>query len=461
MSKQRVALRIATAPHSPEQRMIMNAFFIPGLLEMWIACGTKFGKTFALATAVALASPLTRQAMWRWIAPVYSQSAIGFRYCRRMLPRDERFVKPNESSLSISYPPLDTLIQFFHGQNPESIEGEATAGNVFDEAAKLKEAVYQSTKSTTTVTEGPIVGASTPNGKNYFYRKCMEAKEEMIRARFENRRPTKIFIHAPSRANPAVSQIVLDDARKTLPRRIFEQLYEAAFNDDGSIFLYLTEAFGGGEYLNEFTHDQTWYREKHKSEKIFVGADWGKKADSSVFYALNEHGKNIGFKRMGRIGYVEQVAALRSFCDTVYRNSEHPDKHLSGLHDKTGVGEAIDDIIQASNFPYDIVGITWNNLNKEVAVNDLILSFEEKCLGLYPWETLRTELTTFEVSTTKTGKPHYAASEGEHDDTVMSLVLANMLYREGRDMVTGVGFVDQINNLVTSLYYNGESFLED
>lgn len=462
MSEQRVRLRLNYKPHSPMQKLVMDAFFIPGLLEMWIACGTKWGKTAGLSTAQARFAPLTQQAMHRWIAPVYSQAKIGYRYQRRMYPRDKEFVVCNESGPSIQFPHQDTMIQFFHGQNPESIEGEATASNILDEAAKMKEAVYESTKSTTTVTAGPIIGASTPIGKNWFYKKCMEAKEEMIRARHEKRRPTKIFIHAPSWTNPDVKKAVVIDAKRVLPQRIFDQLYGAEFLDDGSIFLKVWEAFGRPA-PNEFMDDQVWYKESHSSKRIYVGADWAKTNDSTVFYGLNERGEEIGHKRFNKQPYTTMPAQLRSFCETLIKRSTYSESDIecSVLHDRTGVGETIHDLIDASEFPYQYAGIVWANHNKELAVSDLMLSFEEEALHLFPWETASKEIATFEVFVTDKGNATYGAAEGEHDDTVMSLVLANMLYREGRSIVTSVGLVDNINNLVTRLYYEGDSFFED
>ena len=63
MSQTCVRLRIATPPHSNKQALIMNAFFINGLQEIWVACGTKFGKTFAASSAMSLAFPLKQQAL--------------------------------------------------------------------------------------------------------------------------------------------------------------------------------------------------------------------------------------------------------------------------------------------------------------------------------------------------------------------------------------------------------------
>ncbi len=459
-SADRVRLRIATAPHSPKQRLIMEAPFIPGLLEMWVACGTKFGKTWALGTALARFAPIQEQALMRWVAPIYTQSKIGYKYCRRMLPRDKEIVRPNDSELTLTFPYADSQIQFFHGQNPESLEGEATALSPLDEAAKLKEDAYRAVKTTTAVTKGPIIGVSTPNGKNWFYHKCMQAKEEMLAAKREGRRPTKIFIHAPTRDNPSVSKEVIEDAKKTLSERAFRQYFEAEFLDDGSVFLYVWEAFGRPG-LNDYWSVDTWYASTHESKAIYVGVDWARKNDYTIFYALNDQGRCIGYKRFNKIGWIDQVAAMRAFCDEVRRCSILVNPYLKVLHDETGIGDVIASIIAVADFPYDISGIVWDNTSKNSTVNELMLSLEERCLHLTPWATLRDELSTFEVTLSKTGKTTYAAPNGLYDDTVMALAMANALYREGRNSNMSMILVNNIDDVIARLRFEGGKNIED
>lgn len=444
-------------PHSESQRQIISGFVTPHLKEIVIACGTKYGKSISGAAALCLAAPLKKQTLWRWVGPIYSQSRIGFKYCRRMLPPDP-IVTANESSLSLSIKRLDTVLQFFHGQNAESIEGEACHGYVIDEAAKQKYDVYAAAKTTTTLTRGPIIMMSTPKGKNWFYRKALEARDEMERAAHEGRPPRMIFITAPTADNPHVPRESIIEAKETLPPRLFSQYYEALFIDDGGVFTFLDDAFG--KTLDAFV-EAVWFSSSHNSQSIFIGADWAKTNDYSVFTALNNEGIMIGYKRLNRVRYPDQVAALYAFAYECRRNSTNQMCDIEILHDKTGVGEAIDDIIaMSSTSDLNINGIVWNNTNKESAVNDLILSLEEKALHLWPSKVMKEEMASFEVTTLISGRPRYAAPEGMHDDTVMSLVLANMLFRSGRGLMVGVSVMDQINNIVRKIYYNGGE-LED
>jgi hypothetical protein len=428
MPENRIRHIIDFTPHSKKQALIMNAFFIPGLLEMWVAAGSKFGKSISLSGAFALKAPLTQQALYRWIAPIYSQSKIGFKYIKRIMP-PEPYVKVNESALSLYMPTQDTMIQFFHGQDPESLEGEATNGNALDEASKMKEEVYSSVKTTTGVTEGPIIGISTPRGKNnWFYRKCMEAKEEMLRAQRENRRPRKIFIHAPSWTNPAVSMDVINDAKRTMPLRLWRQYYEADFVADGSVFTGLDSSWKT-DAIDE--NDQfLWIRPDADQMSVVIGVDWARNVDFTVFSASCMKTRDVvGIWRMRGVGYPSQIAKLKTFSKR-FKSVE------SVWHDKTGVGIALDDLLAGTDLPFR--GITFTNASKNELMVKLMLSFEEASFGLPQISALVTEFNDIEVKTTATGLPTYAAPTGATDDIVMSVALSHAAMLEHSDRDYGI-----------------------
>ena len=403
----------------------MNAFFIPGMLEMWVACGSKFGKTYAASSAISLAFPLYEQCLWRWVAPIYTQSKIGFKYCRRMLP-PEPYVKANESALALSMKHIDSQIQFFHGQHAESLEGEATRGTILDEASKMKEEVYASAKTTTGVTAGPIIGISTPRGKNsWFYRKCMDAKEEMLRARRENRRPRKIFIHAPSWTNPAVSMDVINDAKRTMPLRLWRQYYEADFVSDGSVFTGLDHCWKT-DYIDH-TDQFLWLHPDTEKMSVVIGVDWARNVDYSVFSASCMKTRElVGVWRMRGVAYPQQIRKLKTFAQR-FASVE------TVWHDKTGVGVALDDMLSGTDLPCN--GIVFTNASKNELMVKLMLSFEEASYGMPQIAALVTEFNDIEVKTTATGLPTYSAPSGATDDIVMSVALSHaaMLEHSERD----------------------------
>ena len=86
MSEPRIIQINPPKPHSVKQNLIMSAFMIPGITEIYVCCGTKFGKSLS-ATAGLCNGIMSKQgALWRWVAPIYEQTKIGFNYCKDMLP---------------------------------------------------------------------------------------------------------------------------------------------------------------------------------------------------------------------------------------------------------------------------------------------------------------------------------------------------------------------------------------
>jgi len=424
----KVALQLP-AKHSLKQGVIMNALAIQGVTEVWVANGTKYGKTIAAATALCSQAPLRKQALYRWVAPIYMQAKIGYQYCSRMLPA-EPHVKRHDGEPSLLFRGIDTRIQFFHGQRPESLEGEATHGNILDEAAKMREEVYAAVKTTTTVTRGKILLVSTPLGKNWFYKGCMSAKEEMVRAKHEGRQPTKLFINAPSTDNPAVSAAAIVEARKSLPDRLYRQFYLAEFVDDGQVF----SGFRASQYGLHLSFDnvqrQHWLHPEAKEMRVVLGVDWAKTRDWTVFIAIDTATRKVvGFLRFHNLPYTEAIRELvrfkRSFMEVDVC-----------LHDKTGVGMAIDDQLAYTDIPYR--GIVFTNTSKAEMVSRLITAFEQRALGIPAWDLMEAELDAFEVQASAMGRMQYSAPAGDHDDIVCALMLANSAFLEssGDDEVT-------------------------
>jgi len=404
-------------PHSVKQKLIMGAFLIPGLTEVVVCCGTKFGKTLGASVGESNGMISHQNSLWRWVAPIYEQTKFGYQYCKNILPNSP-ITTAREGSLELEIKSINSMIKFHHAQNPESLEGAACKGYVLDEAAKMKEDIDAACKTTRTMTKGCMVYISTPYGKNWFYRKAMAAREEMQRARFENRNPTKLFIRARTQDNPHVPRSSIEEARASLPARLFRQYYLAEFVDEGSVFVGYRECMDG-LYMDMFGEHQDWFHDTAKDSTVVIGVDWAKMTDWTVFVAISiQNGINrvVGFERFHRRPYTECVRKLVIFSrkfkkvDIVY-------------HDKTGVGEAIDDQMGYTELAYK--GITFTANSKSEMVNKLMTTVEQKAIIMPRWNVLLSELETFEVKVSATGNMSYNAASGGHDDTVCALMLAH------------------------------------
>ncbi len=424
----------------------------PGLQELWVACGTKFGKTMAASVAMCYAAPKRRAGLFRWIAPNYAQSRIGFDLCKRLLP-PEPYIQINKSTPHLLFPSLqDTKIEFKTGHDAEALEGFATNGNILDEASKLKEDVYVSVKTTRTITKGPIVGVSTPRGKGWFYKKCMEAKSKMAWCLKKGIPPTHIFLTAPSSANPWVTADTIQDARDTLPLRLFAQYFLAEFVDDGEVFsgfhdcIYLDEEL---EFNNKNFSFWIWgeYEEKDGQAQVDVvmGVDWGKHDDYTVITVWDYKQKRmIGLLRFRGVNYMTAIKYLVLFARR-FRKVEMIN------HDKTGLGEVLDDKLAETDLNYE--GVTFTNAVKNELVNSLMLAIEQRIPQFPRWDTMMSELDAFEVTTNALGTMIYSAPGGQHDDIVTSMILGWQLVMEYADINYEVSFVgDKPSKEVLPLY---------
>ena len=374
------------------------------------------------ATCLTNAAMQKRGAKWRWLAPVFRQASVGLDYFKGLVPPPphSEFL---DSKMLIKFPYLGSQIEFMHTSNPVDLEGPGIAGQVGDEAAKMHFDAYVSAKTTTTRTHGPSMWVSTPYGKNWFYKKYMEAKDEMAWAIKNGKPVTKIAIHAPTSANPFVTKEVLEQARRDMPDRLFRQYYMAEFLDDGSIFVGVRECVRGPEIQRD-GHAQHWFVGDIMHRDVVIGVDWAKRRDYTVFMAIDHTvtpRKVVGFMRFHGLSYVAAVKELYLFARKF--------KTVGTIwHDKTGVGEALDDLL--GGFPLPFHGFTFSNSSKASIVNTLGMTFEKKDIELPNWPLMLSELDLYELTVSETGTMRYNAAAGGHDDIVMALALANAAAQE-------------------------------
>jgi hypothetical protein len=437
-------------PYSLKQKIIMESFFTDGLLELWVAAGTKSGKSLAAASNMIAAACTNHNHMYRWVAPIYPQAKIGYRYCDRMLPFHVK--ENNKSDPSIHIKHTNSIMHFKSGKFPEDLEGEAVNGYCLDECAKMNPQVYDSAKTTVTITRGPIIAFSTPKGKNWFFEKCMIAQDEMRWAEKNNVQPTRLFLNFATIENPAVTKEAIDDAKKQLPERLFRQYYLAEFVDDGSVFTNFRACVDPSlQQMDYQTTTQVWHHPLAKEKTVVIGADWAKHKDFTVFIAMemSENLKKVvGFMRFQNLAYTDAVGELYRFAKKFKETSVV-------YHDKTGVGDALDDLLCEINLPFE--GILFNNTSKSNMVNNLAISFEQSRIMIPPWSEMLRELDFFEVEVSDTGLMRYNAPSGQHDDIIMALCLALKAANEYSGESFEIKFLEDLKNEKESI----ESYYQD
>jgi hypothetical protein len=170
------------------------------------------------------------QNFW-WVAPTYAVAGIAFDRLKRWL-KDSGTCPPSCYTVREAEQAIDVAgrtIWFKGADKPDSLYGEDVYAAVFDEASRAKPDAWYALRSTLTATRGPVKIIGNVRGrKNWAYTLARRAESG-----------AKGYAYFKLTAWDAVEGGVLDargeveDAKATLPRDVFKELYLAEPSDDG------------------------------------------------------------------------------------------------------------------------------------------------------------------------------------------------------------------------------------
>jgi hypothetical protein len=354
-----------------------------------IEASTKSGKTAACLVWIieqALQGKIG-QDFW-WIAPVYGQAKIAFRRLKAGLPREA--FQANESELTL------TLINGARivcksAEKPDNLFGEDVFAAVFDEASRAREEAWHALRSTLTATRGSVrIIGNVKGRKNWAFKLARKA---------ESGEPGMSF--AKITAYDAIDAGILDedeieDARRTLPLAIFEELYLAEpSNDEGNPFGLIAIRDCIGPMSNQ--------------RPVCFGLDLAKSVDWTCLIGLDAKRKVCVFERFQK-SWLDTTETIRRIVGTV-----------PCLTDSTGVGDSILESLQKDRRNFE--GFKFTSPSKQQLMESLSLAIQKQEIG-FPEGVITNELESFEYEYTRTGV-RYSAPSGMHDDAVCALALAN------------------------------------
>ena len=272
-----------------------------------------------------------------------------------------------------------------------SLYGDDVHAAVVDEASRCKEEAFVAIRSTLTATRGPIRIIGNVRGrKNWAFRMARKA---------EGGDPDMHY--AKLTAWDAVQAGVLhkdevEDAKRNLPDRAFQELYLAEpADDEGNPF--------GIEAIRRCIGPL--------SE---AGPDcWGWDLAKSVDWTVG-----IGLDRQGQVSRFERYQA--SWQDTIARIRRSTGA-TQALVDSTGVGDPILEHLQKNTTNFE--GLKFTQLTKQQLMEGLAAAIQSQAIS-FPDGQIVSELEQFGYEYTQTGGCRYSAPEGFHDDCVVALALA-------------------------------------
>ena len=383
-------VRIRANPH-PGQKAVHESLARFKVL----AAGRRWGKT-RLGVNECLDVAAQGGRAW-WVAPSYKMSEVGWRAIRRIgvaIPGTE--VSKVDRSITLV---TGGQISVRSADNPDSLRGDGLDFIVLDEVAFMKEEAWsEALRPALADRQGRALFISTPKGRNWFWRLWLRGQEEGNWQSWQ----------FPTESNPHIDRDEIEEARRTLPERIFRQEFLAEFIEDSAgVFRRVNEAavvewengaIGGREYV--------------------IGVDWGKYNDFTVFAVINVTSQALVYlDRFNQIDYQVQIGRLQALVERF--------KPKLIVVERNSIGEPLVEQLQRDRLFGDRVKpFQTTGASKAKVIDALALAFERGELRIVPDEVLLAELQAFEMARLSSGTFRYSAPPGMHDDTVIALALA-------------------------------------
>jgi len=381
-------------PHE-KQRLIHDSINGEPFKYYTLNIGRQFGKSMLGLNQMLYWAINDQGCNIAWVSPVYKQSKKVFSDFEKYTQNSGLF-DFNKSELLIEG--MSSKIQFFSGERPDNIRGNTFDYLIVDEMAFCRKELWDEVLSATVLVKGKkVLFISTPKGKNHFHSLYM-------RPNYDERYKSFTFT---SYENPMIDPREIDERRASLPEYVFKQEYLAEFIDGGTgIFKNVRECIGVAS-----------------SGKNFGGLDIGRADDYTVLTILNEQKQMVHCERwrqMEWVNIIEKVAALITKYNAMT------------AVEVNNQGDVFFELLQKKcrNLVYPHV---TTSKTKPIMIEDLAVAFEDKSVQILNIDWLIDELENFTFTyNNKTRNVQYSAPTGMHDDSVISLALANQSLKDKR-----------------------------
>lgn len=376
-----------------------------------VACGRRFGKTAMGIAIAAMGWPGHLKGLLQgydvgWFAPNYKLLDEAWRTSKAALGGQGLIERSDVQQRRLELV-TGAALDFWTLEDPDGGRGRKYGLVVVDEAAMarhLQAAWDAAIRPTLTDHKGGAWFFSTPKGRNFFF-------ELHRRAEDPGRFGDWAAHHAPTSANPHIDAAEIEQARLTLPERVFAQEYMAQFLEDGAgVFRRVTDAVDIALPADPFAA-----RDEQDGRAYVIGVDWGRHNDFTVLTTVDATRRHVvSVDRFTQIDYATQVGRLQALAE------RFPSAPI--LAESNSMGGPLIEQLHRTGLP--VRAFHTSQASKAQAIESLALAFERGEIAIPPVQWLIDELMAFDQERTPSGAIKYGAPKGGHDDGVMSLAIA-------------------------------------
>jgi hypothetical protein len=394
-------------PHTKQREMINT--ILSSKAKYHVACvGRQFGKSLMGINLVLYWGINNGPCKILWVSPVYSQADKVQKEMMSAIGQSGLVKSCNYSSNEIVLN-NGTVILFRSAERYDNIRGLTCDYGIIDEAAFCKdEAWTEAIRPVFMVRGKKVLFISTPKGKNWFYNLFQLGGSEDY--------PQYSNYTGTSYDTPYIDPIDINDAKRTLPENVFKQEYLAAFIDSG------------GEVFSDI--DKNCFEAySQPNGKVFCGIDLGKQEDYTVATFIDSKGKIVDIYRANSQEWTtmtnEILIRLRKW-------------NATAMVEVNSIGDVIFEQIKRQW--QDTHPFVTTSKSKNEIIEGLILDMNDTQVTipsehLFSWLYNELSVFTYEYNP-KSRSIKYGHPSGLHDDTVMSLAIANYNRKQNKTLGT-------------------------
>jgi phage FluMu gp28-like protein len=371
----------------------------PSVKYITLCTGRQVGKTLLSQNLLLKWGLENNNQTIMFVSPVYSQARKVFTDIEKALAGTPLITSSNKSNYEMSFI-NGTKIIFRSSENSDSLRGYTLDYLICDEAAFIKDDVWNTILKPTILVRGKkVLFISTPKGKNWFYTLHTRGQDDSQKE--------YITLQASSYDNPYINKDELDEAKRTLPEDIFKQEILGQFIDTGGEVFTDIDRYC---VVNNYTPKQS-------GKKYYAGIDFGRQNDYTALTIFNDDGVVVYMWRERQQEWSRIIQHL---------SNKLREYDAITLVEVNSIGDVLyEQLKQKYN---KVEPFVTTNASKQNIVEDIIYATNEGIVKL-PTEQLEPSLYrelrsfTYDYSI-KTRKIQYKALQGQHDDMIMSLCIA-------------------------------------